>query len=454
MKVDCLVAEIGSTTTKVLAFNLHNSSAQYIGRGMYRTTVESDVTIGLNEAIEDLKRNLNVTDLIYDEFFSSSSAAGGLKITCHGLVYEMTAKAAKEAALNAGANVHLITANLLEDEDILKIKSINPNIIVIAGGTDYGEKKVSFSNLEKVIPLNIPIIYAGNIANHDKIRKLYQNKVTIVDNVYPRVDFMNILPLREAIYNVFEKNIIYAKGMKNIFKMINGTIIPTPGAVMDATIIFDEELKGVMSIDVGGATTDIHSVCDPKPEYIKYSEGEPRFKRTVEGDLGVFINRENVLSLVNKDLITSKLNLCYQELIDIIKKEPFIPKTINGKKVIDFLVKQCVFLALDRHIGDLKRVFTTNGYKVIPEGRDVSQIKTIFLTGGALRSIENPELIIKEYINKNNTKLIFSQDVKIYVDKDYILSSCGVLSHKYPKKAKELLFNSLIKEITIDKSSK
>ena len=78
MKVDCLVAEIGSTTTKVLAFNLHNSSAQYIGRGMYRTTVESDVTIGLNEAIEDLKRNLNVKDLIYDEFFSSSSAAGSM----------------------------------------------------------------------------------------------------------------------------------------------------------------------------------------------------------------------------------------------------------------------------------------------------------------------------------------------------------------------------------------
>lgn len=446
MKVDCLVAEIGSTTTIVTAFNIYKAPVSYIGKGMSKTTVESDVTIGLNEAIEDLKRKLNIDELLYDEFFASSSAAGGLKITVHGLVYEMTAKAAKEAALNAGANIHLITANLLDDDDVLKIKDINPNIIIIAGGTDFGEKQVSFSNLEKVLPLNLPIIYAGNIANHERIKRLYKDKVFIVDNVYPRVDFMNILPLRNAIYNIFEKNIIHALGMQNIFQMVNGTIIPTPGAVMDATIIFDEELTGVMSIDVGGATTDIHSVCDPRPEYTKYSEGEPRFKRTVEGDLGVYINRENVLRLINKDIIASKLKMSYLEIKAIINREPYIPKTEEGKKVIDYLVRECVFQALDRHIGDLKRVFTTNGYKVIPEGRDVSQIKTIFLTGGALKTIDNPKLIIKEYLNKNKTKLAFGPEVKIYVDKEYIFASAGVLSHKYPEQAKELLFNLIIKE--------
>ena len=72
-------------------------------------------------------------------------------------------------------------------------------------------------------------------------------------------------------------------------------------------------------------------------------------------------------------------------------------------------------------------------------------VKTIFLTGGALKSIDNPEIIIKEYINKNKTKLVFGQEVKIYLDKDYIFASAGVLSHKYPEKAKELLFNSIIK---------
>ena len=41
----------------------------------------------------------------------ASSAAGSLRMTVHGLVYEMTAKAAKEAALNAGTNLDLVTAD-------------------------------------------------------------------------------------------------------------------------------------------------------------------------------------------------------------------------------------------------------------------------------------------------------------------------------------------------------
>ena len=113
----------------------------FLGRGIHQTTVDTDVREGLTLAIEDLKKNLGVTDLTYDELYASSSAAGGLKMTVHGLVYEMTAKASKEAALNAGGNIYLITANLVEDEHIEKIKMIKPNIIVVAGGTDYGEKE-------------------------------------------------------------------------------------------------------------------------------------------------------------------------------------------------------------------------------------------------------------------------------------------------------------------------
>ena len=41
---------------------------------------------------------------------ATSSAAGGLKMTVHGLVYDMTAKAAREAALGAGGILHYVTA--------------------------------------------------------------------------------------------------------------------------------------------------------------------------------------------------------------------------------------------------------------------------------------------------------------------------------------------------------
>ncbi len=445
MKIDVLVAEIGSTTTIMNAFNLFNGPLKFLGRGVSRTTVESDVTIGMNLAIEDLKKNLEVDELNYQEMFATSSAAGGLKITVHGLVYEMTAKAAKQAALNAGANVHLITANLIEDEHVSLIKAIKPNIIIIAGGTNYGEKDVAFQNLLKVKDLNIPMIYSGNIANIERIKNLRIKDLTIVDNVYPRVDDFNIMPLRMAIYDLFEKNIIHAKGMHKIASLVKGRIIPTPGAVMDTTILLNEISKNVMTIDVGGATTDIHSVCEPKTIYQKYHDGEPDGKRTVEGDLGVYLNRLLVYHQANKQYFIKNLKITEDEILDLLKNEPFIPLSKKGKELIDLLTETCVKVALDRHIGDLRRVYTTNGMKVIPDGKDTTQVKNIYLTGGACLNHLDIEISIKNYLDDATTKLVPSKNVNIHKDEDYIFASLGVLSLTYKAEVKTYLENKYIK---------
>lgn len=445
MKIDVLVAEIGSTTTVVNAFQIHQKPICFLGRGISRTSVETDVREGLDQAIDDLRKNLNVSEMTYGELYASSSAAGGLKITVHGLVYEMTAKAAKEAALNAGGNIHLITANRLEKSHIENIKALQPNIIIISGGTDYGEKEVAYLNLLDVKDLGIPIIYTGNIANHDRIKQLNQAHIKLVDNVYPRVDDYHIMPLREAIYQTFEEHIIHAKGMKDIFKMVNHGIIPTPGAVMETTLMLYDLWQGVMTIDVGGATTDIHSVCEPRQEFKRMLEGEPLMKRTVEGDLGVYINRKRVLDTYRKDDIKRYFPYESSKIDDIITNEPFIPQTEEGKHVIDILTNRCVELALDRHIGDLKRVFTTNGYKVIPEGKDVRDVKVICLTGGALLYGNDKASIIKDYIKNNPTKLVPDQEVSIYKDQHYIFASLGVLSRIYPQEAKILLNETMMK---------
>ena len=224
MEIDVLVAEIGSTTTLVNAFQIHDSNPRFLGRGVANTTVSSDVNIGLQLAIDDLSLNLEVENITYKEMFASSSAAGGLRMSVHGLVYEMTVRASKEAALNAGANIHLVTAGKLLDRDLEKIMVLKPNIILIAGGTDYGERETALYNAKAILDLNldIPVIYAGNIENQEEISELFNiakksDKLSIVENVYPRVDYLNILPLRKEIYETFEENIIHASGMEHIF---------------------------------------------------------------------------------------------------------------------------------------------------------------------------------------------------------------------------------------------
>lgn len=442
MTIDCLVAEIGSTTTIVNAFDLH-PKAHFLGRGVARTSVESDVREGLNQAIDDLKEALGTSSLTYGMMIASSSAAGGLKMTVHGMVREMTVKAARQAALNAGANIHLVTDGLLDQTDLQKIKDIKPNIIVIAGGTDHGEREVPYQNLLAVLDFGIPVIYAGNIANHDRIRMLGHSGITIVANVYPRVDDFNIMPLRQAIYETFEKHIVHARGMAHVFEMVDRIIIPTPGAVMDATMLFDEIEPGVLTLDVGGATTDVHSVCDARPEYALYLEGEPRSKRTVEGDLGVYVNRLEVLGKMRPDVIEAELRMSYDDILDLAKKEPFIPKTEPGLKMVRALTETCVREALDRHTGDLKRVFTTNGLKVIPEGRDLAMVRTVILTGGALLHHKEAEAMIRAYVKRQTTRLVFDETVKIRRDKHYIMASLGVLSHVNQDAAMELLKETL-----------
>ncbi len=88
MITDILVAEIGSTTTKVNCYDkLGTAKAVFLGQGMSRTTVDSgDVGIGLEKALDNLKEKLKVRSLSCQSFYGTSSAAGGLKMSVHGLV--------------------------------------------------------------------------------------------------------------------------------------------------------------------------------------------------------------------------------------------------------------------------------------------------------------------------------------------------------------------------------
>ena len=195
LEIDVLVAEIGSTTTVVNAFNnINGEDPEFLGQGQAPTTVfeGGDVRNGLSGAIKDLAINLNVGEIKYKDMFATSSAAGGLKMTVHGLVYDMTAKAAKEAALGAGAVIKQVTAGKIKRTDLKKIKEIKPNIILIAGGVDYGERDTAIYNAEMIASLNleIPVIYAGNVENHEEIKLIFEEsnyKLYIAENVYPKL---------------------------------------------------------------------------------------------------------------------------------------------------------------------------------------------------------------------------------------------------------------------------
>ena len=76
MKVDVLVAEIGSTTTVVNAFkDLDTENPIFWAQGQAPTSVmDGDVRIGLQGAIDDLCKKMGIDKLEYDEMLATSSA--------------------------------------------------------------------------------------------------------------------------------------------------------------------------------------------------------------------------------------------------------------------------------------------------------------------------------------------------------------------------------------------
>ena len=306
-KIDIVTLEVGSTITKANGFIINSDEyLEHVAQGFAATTVEEgNVGVGLYAAIENLESSSGFTT-DNSEIFANSSAAGGLRVTVHGLTYNMTARAAKEASLGAGAIIKMITAGELTEFDFEEIEEILPNMIILAGGVDYGAKETIFQNAIKLasMDLGVPVVYAGNSALRRGIENIFSRagvELMIAPNVFPEVDVLNVEPLRKCMQDVFSRNIIHAPGMKRLEGLTDRKIIPTPRAVLCAAEMFAEVLGDVVVIDVGGATTDIHSVTDGSAQYSdKMIEPEPRSKRTVEGDLGVYVNALNILELSNE----------------------------------------------------------------------------------------------------------------------------------------------------------
>lgn len=448
MKIDVLVAEIGSTTTVVNAFNgIGTHDPVFIGQGQAPTSVlEGDVTVGLKGAIDSLQKNLKADEITWNDMLATSSAAGGLKMTVHGLVYDMTVRAAKEAALGAGGIIKMITSGKMRKTDLKKIQEIMPNIILVAGGVDYGERDTALHNLEMILSmgLNIPIIYAGNIENQEEVKLMCEeagNQVYIVENVYPKIDTLVVEPTRKIIQDAFEEHIIHAPGMSKVRELVKGPIIPTPGAVMEAAKVLKEDLGDLVIFDVGGATTDVHSVTKGSEEINSILiSPEPEAKRTVEGDLGVYVNVNHVVEKIGLENLKKE----FPDAEEILANYKPIPVTEREKQFVERLTQEAVLTSLERHAGHLRYFYTASGKKTVAEGKDLTAIKYIIGTGGALTRLPGKKQILEKVKRHSKENELYPTEVaSILIDEDYILSSLGVLSKSYHDDALALMKKSL-----------
>jgi len=427
-QLDFLTLEVGSTITKANGFiKSPDHALMHVTQGFAPTSVlQGNVGIGLLAAIENLEESSGFnTDAA--EVFANSSAAGGLRVTVHGLTYNMTARAAKEASLGAGAIIKMVTAGELSEFDLEEIEEINPNMVILAGGVDFGAKEIVLSNAIKLasLDLGVPVVYAGNAALKRAVENIFHKSGTelmIAPNVFPDVDVLNVDPLRKRMQELFSKHIIHAPGMERLESLTDRQIIPTPGAVLKGAEMFAEVAGDVLVLDVGGATTDVHSVTEGSREFAdKLVDPEPHAKRTVEGDLGVYVNAANIIEMAEEEE--------RKKHVEAIKA---MPATDSEREMTRWLCRKAVETAVRRHAGVISDLYTPSGKKQIVKGKDLSAVNWVVGTGGALTRVEGGEEILRSVCTGPGKYLLPKPSARILLDANYLFSALGTICHDYP----------------------
>ena len=423
--IDALVAEVGSTTTTVSAFDglagWPLTEPRLLGQGVAPTSVAAgDVTIGVDAARAALEARLGPLEAGIT--LATSSAAGGLRMTVHGLTQRMTAAAAREAALGAGAVVEYQTSGRLRDHDLERIAAVRPSLVLLAGGVEGGDSETVLYNARRLTELEARpiIVYGGNSQAADEARELLEGagfRVRVTANVYPGIDELDIVPARAVIHDAFEEHITHAPGMERIAGFVTGRILPTPGAVLIAAELLAETLGDLVVVDVGGATTDIHSITDGSPEYEGLrTDPEPHAKRTVEGDLGTFVSARHVVELLPEAQRPAVL-------------PPAIPSTDEEIASALLLARTAAVTAMQRHAGRLAHMYTPSGRRTAARGRDLTACRLVLGTGGALTRLPDGIGVLEEARGREGgERLLPAPDAACALDRDYLLACCSTLA--------------------------
>lgn len=456
-----LAVDFGSTYTKLTAIDADR--ACIVGTAAAFTTIEHDVMDGFHEAYGKLQVIAKGFD--YDRLLCCSSAAGGLAMVAVGLVPSLTAKAARMAAESAGAKVVRTYSYELSHVEKDEIYSLNPDIVLLSGGTDGGNKETLIANARMLCSIDRPfaIIAAGNKSAMGEVEPLLRNsgkQYLITENVMPGFGVLNIGPARACVRDIFIRRIIEAKGLSRVQEMSESEIVPTPLAVLRACELLCKgtgNTPGIgefMAIDLGGATTDVYSLAGGEPRLdnvMVKGLPEPFAKRTVEGDLGMRYSLPFLLEAAGAERVAEEAEVDVADVESWVAKCVASPDSVapehSGERIIDeTLARFAIALAVERHCGILERTYTPMGECFVLKGKDLTGIRKVIGVGGALVNSRNPGNMLLGAVSTPATCAAgkaMPASPKFYLDEKYIFSAMGLLGQLEPELALTLMMREL-----------
>lgn len=454
-----LLIDFGSTYTKLRALDLDGACLAASAQGP--STVGTDVNVGLDAALAALARTLGGLPR-FRYRLASSSAAGGLRMVTVGLVRELTAEAAQQAALGAGAKLVGSFAYRLTAADVARVVELAPDILLLCGGTDGGNRDVIAHNAHALAasPLACPIVVAGNREMSDDVTAMLRaagRTATPTANVMPELDRLDIEPARAAIRAIFMQRIVHAKGIDRASARFDAVLMPTPAAVLDGARLLADGLAGrrghgpLVVVDPGGATTDVHSIGSGEPAepgVLRTGLPEPYAKRTVEGDLGVRHNAACIAAAVGLDVLAADagiaLEVAQRALEAVTADAGMLPATEPARRFDEALVRAAIRIAMLRHAGSRETVYTAQGPVQVQRGKDLTHVGLVIGTGGAIVHARDPAAILDVALARDTEPgSLRPRAPRLCVDAHYVLYAAGLLAQAEPAIAFDLATNPL-----------
>ncbi|WP_028652880.1 glutamate mutase L [Nocardioides halotolerans] len=426
--------DFGSTFTKALLVDL--DAGAVLAAAEHPTTIDTDVLEGYDACLAELAAaDERATGA---EVLACSSAGGGLRIAVVGNEELVTAEAGRRVALSSGGKV--VTVRAVGQGDDLDLSADAPDVVLLTGGTDGGnpEPIVSAATGLRAAGWRGPTVLAGNAeATQELSMVLADVPHVFAANVVPQIGAIEPASARAAIREMFLAHVIGGKhlsaradhGLNTFTAMVRGA---TPDVVLTGVELLATAVGEVVVVDVGGATTDVHSVVDVDPEQGSLARdvvAPTPVTRTVEGDLGM---RWSAVSTVDEAGLADLAGAARARRAD----PGFLPTTDEEHDEDEAIARAAVGLALRRHAGRSKVVLSPEGRVVERTGVDLREVALLVGSGGVLRH-GRPGVagrVLGPSVGTDGDWQL-PERATVVVDSDYVLAAAGLLAAEHPDAA-------------------
>jgi uncharacterized protein (TIGR01319 family) len=307
----------------------------------------------------------------------------------------------------------------------------------------------------------VPIVVAGNRTAAPEacdILRRAGKEVRRADNVMPTAGALLAEPAREEIRNLFMQHITRAKGLDALRDVIP-VVLPTPAAVLQGIRIGAVGTPGrngwgeMLVVDVGGATTDVHSIGYGHPtgeNVVVRGIAEAYAKRTVEGDLGIRFNAATILSRIGLERLAADLRHDFPELSapseelhdyiqQISEKTSLVPQQPWHQAADAVLARNAVESAIARHVGRRERIIAHGGEAWVHWGKDLRDVRTLIGTGGVFVHNRFASYILSAGERaRDRVEVLRPKRPNKFVDASYVLYASGLLAERYPEVAQKM----------------